>query len=208
MSAWLRGHDSSSGIASEQSSRTAPLQGQRRYEEYAYVLDFTQRAKSSTVRGREGMIIQAIGEERLTLLELLGTQNMSIDVAERVYIGREGRDKVMSVLGRLEYGSISQSAKNELPSIIEKIVIANQKRFIDYMNTAQPITPRIHALELIPGIGKTYMMTIIRERDRKKFESFIEIQQRVGLRDPAKLIAKRIIDEITGEARMNLFVRK
>lgn len=208
MSAWLRGHDSGSGTTSEQSSRPAPLQGQRRYEEYAYVLDFTQRAKSSTVRGREGMIIQAIGEERLTLLELLGTQNMSIDVAERVYIGREGRDKVMSVLGRLEYNSISQSAKNELPSIIEKIVIANQKRFIDYINTAQPITPRIHALELIPGIGKTYMMSIIRERDRKKFESFVEIQQRVGLRDPAKLIAKRIIDEITGEARMNLFVRK
>jgi putative nucleotide binding protein len=208
LSAWLRGHDSSSETTSEQSSRIAALQGQRRYEEYAYVLDFTQRAKSTTVRGREGMIIQAIGEERLTLLELLGTQNMSIDVAERVYIGREGRDKVMSVLGRLEYNSISQSAKNELPGIIEKIVIANQKRFIDYINTAQPITPRIHALELIPGIGKTYMMTIIRERDRKKFESFAEVQQRVGLREPAKLIAKRIIDEITGEARMNLFVRK
>lgn len=208
MSAWLRGHGSSRETTSEQSSRAAELQGQRRYEEYAYVLDFTQRAKSTTVRGREGMIIQAIGEERLTLLELLGSQNMSIDVAERVYIGREGRDKVMSVLGRLEYNSISQSAKNELPTIIEKIVIANQRRFIDYINAAQPITPRIHALELIPGIGKTYMMTIIRERDRKKFESFGEIQQRVGLRDPAKLITKRIIDEITGEARMNLFVRK
>jgi len=208
LSAWLRGYDSSGGTASEQSYGTGPQQGQRRYEEYAYVLDFTQRAKSSTVRGREGIIIQAIGEERLTLLELLGTQNISVEVAERVYIGREGRDKVMSVLGRLEYDSISQSAKNELPSIIEKIVIANQKRFIDYINTAQPITPRIHALELIPGIGKTYMMTIIRERDRKKFENFVEIQQRVGLRDPAKLIAKRILDEITGEARMNLFVRK
>ncbi|MGC2570940.1 MAG: DUF655 domain-containing protein [Candidatus Nitrosopolaris sp.] len=210
MSAWLREHDSSSSetTTSEQSSRAAALQGQRRYEEYAYVLDFTQRAKSITVRGREGMIIQAIGEERLTLLELLGSQNMSIDVAERVYIGREGRDKVMSVLGRLEYNSISQSAKNELPSIIEKIVIANQKRFIDYINAAQPVTPRIHALELIPGIGKTYMMTIIKERDRKKFESFADIQQRVGLRDPAKLITKRIIDEINGEARMNLFVRK
>ncbi len=208
MSASLRGYGSSSETTTEQSSRAAALQGQRRYEEYAYVLDFAQRAKSSTVRGWEGMIIQAIGEERLTLLELLGSQNMSIDVAERVYIGREGRDKVLSVLGRLEYNSISQSAKNELPSIIEKIVIANQKRFIDYINAAQPITPRIHALELIPGIGKTYMMTIIRERDKKKFESFAEIQQRVGLRDPAKLIAKRIIDEITGEARMNLFVRK
>ena len=199
-------HYNNSGRMDEQSSGIQ--QYQRKYEEYAYILDFTQRGKSTTVRGREGIIIQAIGEERLTLLELLGFQNMNFDVGERVYIGREGRDKVMSVLGRLEYNLISQSAKNDLTNIVEKIVTANEKRFIDYINTAQPITPRIHALELIPGIGKTYMMTIIKERDKKKFESFTDIQNRVGLRDPAKLISKRIIDEIAGEARMNLFVRK
>ena len=133
---------------------------------------------------------------------------MNFETGERVYIGREGRDKVMSVLGRLEYNHISQSAKNELTNTVEKIVIANEKRFIDYINVAQPITPRIHALELIPGIGKTYMMSIIKARDKKRFESFADIQNRVGLRDPSKLIAKRIIDEIAGEARMNLFVRK
>jgi putative nucleotide binding protein len=195
-----------SGRADEQTSGIQ--QYQRKYEEYAYVLDFTQRGKSNTVRGREGIIIQAIGEERLTLLELLGVQNMNFEIGERVYIGREGRDKVMSVLGRLEYNYISQSAKNELTNIVEKIVSANEKRFIDYINMAQPVTPRIHALELIPGIGKTYMMSIIKERDKKRFESFTDIQNRVGLRDPSKLIAKRIIDEIAGEARMNLFVRK
>jgi putative nucleotide binding protein len=194
------------GRTNEQSSGIQ--QYQRKYEEYAYVLDFTQRGKSITVRGREGIIIQAIGEERLTLLELLGVQNMNFETGERVYIGREGRDKVMSVLGRLEYNDISQSAKNELTNAVEKIVIANEKRFIDYINIAQPITPRIHALELIPGIGKTYMMSIIKARDKKRFESFADIQNRVGLRDPSKLIAKRIIDEIAGEARMNLFVRK
>jgi putative nucleotide binding protein len=199
-------HYNNSGRMEEQSS--GMQQYPRKYEEYAYILDFTQRGKSTTVRGREGIIIQAIGEERLTLLELLGFQNMNFDVGERVYIGREGRDKVMSVLGRLEYNLISQSAKNDLINIVEKIVTANEKRFIDYINTAQPITPRIHALELIPGIGKTYMMTIIKERDKKKFESFTDIQNRVGLRDPAKLLAKRIIDEIAGEARMSLFVRK
>ena len=180
----------------------------RKYEEYAYVLDFTPRAKSITVRGREGVIIQAIGEERLTLLELLGVLNATVEVGERLYIGREGREKVSSVLGRLEYTDISQAAKNELPSIVEKIVVANEKRFIDYVNISQPITPRIHALELIPGIGKTYMKTIIKERDKKKFENFAELQTRVGLRDPAKLISKRIIEEIMGQARMNLFVRK
>ncbi|HJS69133.1 MAG TPA: DUF655 domain-containing protein, partial [Nitrososphaera sp.] len=80
----------------------------RKYEEYAYVLDFTPRGKSITVRGREGVIIQAIGEERLTLLELLGVQNTNVDLGERLYIGREGRDKVSSVLGRLEYNDVSQ----------------------------------------------------------------------------------------------------
>ena len=199
-------HYNSGRIDYAQSSGTE--QYQRKYEEYAYVLDFIQRGKSTTVRAREGIIIQAIGEEHLTLLELLGIQNMSFEVGERLYIGREGRDKVVSVLGRLEYKDISQSAKNELTNIVEKIVIANEKRFVDYINMAPPITPRIHALELIPGIGKTYMMTIIKERDKKKFESFADIQERVGLRDPAKLIAKRIIDEIAGEERRNLFVRK
>jgi putative nucleotide binding protein len=204
----------STGTGSTDSNRGASSftpdiqQSQRKYEEYAYVLDYTQRGKSNTVRGREGLIIQGIGEEHLTLLELLGIQNMSFEVGERVYIGREGRDKVMSVLGRLEYTEISQSAKNDLPSIVEKIVIDKEKRFIDYINTAQPVTPRIHALELIPGIGKTYMLTIIKEREKRKFESFLDLQNRVGLRDPAKLIVKRIIDEIAGQARMNLFVRK
>jgi len=180
----------------------------RKYEEYAYVLDLTTRGRSATVRGREGTIIQAIGEERLTLLELLGVPNMTFDLGERLYIGREGRTKVLSVLGRLEYDSISPNAKSELPSVIEKLVRTNEKRFVDYINQAQPINPRIHSLELIPGIGKTYMMTILTERDKKPFENFEDLQKRVGLRDPSKLMAKRIIDEISGTARMNIFVRK
>jgi putative nucleotide binding protein len=52
------------------------------------------------------------------------------------------------------------------------------------------------------------MMNIIKEREKKRFESFADIQSRVGLRDLAKLIVKRIVDEIAGQARMNLFVRK
>lgn len=180
----------------------------RKYEEYAYVLDVTPRARSITVRGREGTIIQAVGEERLTLLELLGVPNMTFDPAERLYIGREGRTKVLSVLGKLDYANLSNNAKNDLPLVIEKIVKANEKRFVGYINLAQPINPRIHSLELIPGIGKTYMMTILNERDKKPFENFDDLQKRVGLRDPSKLIARRIIDEISGIARMNIFVRR
>jgi len=180
----------------------------RKYEEYAYVLDITARGRSVTVRGREGTIIQSVGEERLTLLELLGVPNMTFDPSERLYIGREGRTKVISVLGRLDYANLSAAAKDELPFVIEKIVKTNEKRFVDYINLAQPINPRIHSLELIPGIGKTYMMSILNEREKKPFENFGDLQKRVGLRDPSKLITRRIIDEISGTARMNIFVRR
>ncbi len=180
----------------------------RKYEEYAYVLDFVPRGKSVTVRGRDGIIVTAIGEDRLTILELLGVPNSTFEIGEKVYIGKEGRTKVLSVLGRLEYTNISPAAQSELVGVIEKIVAQNEQRFVGYLNNAQPLTPRIHALELIPGIGKTYMRTMLDEREKKKFADFKDLQERVGLKEPVKQIAKRIIEEITGESRMNLFVRR
>jgi len=180
----------------------------RKYEEYAYVLDFNERGRSSTVRGREGIIVTAIGEDRLTLLEILGIENSTFDVGERIYIGKEGRTKVQSVLGKLEFKKISDNAKSELAGVVQKIVTSNEKRFIEYINNAQPLTPRIHALELIPGIGKTYMKVMLDEREKRPFESYDDLQARVGLKEPIKHIAKRILEEITGETRMNLFVKK
>jgi putative nucleotide binding protein len=180
----------------------------RKYEEYAYVLDFNERGRSSTVRGREGIIVTAIGEDRLTILEILGIENSTFEVGERIYIGKEGRTKVQSVLGKLDYKKISDNAKSELAGVVNKIVTQNEKRFVDYLNHAQPLTPRIHALELIPGIGKTYMKQMLDERDKKPFESFDDLQSRVGLKEPIKHITKRILEEITGETRMNLFVKK
>jgi len=180
----------------------------RKYEEYAYVLDCKPRAKSTTVRGRTGIIVVALGEERLTLLEILGIENSTFDVGERIYIGKEGRTKVQSVLGKMDYVKISDSAKDEIPTVVESIVTKNEAKFVDYINNAQPLTPRIHALELIPGIGKTYLNAIIQEREKASFESFVDIEKRVGLKEPIKHMSQRIVEEISGETRMNLFVKR
>ena len=180
----------------------------RKYEEHAYVLDFNPRGKSATVKGRDGIIITAIGEDRLTLLEILGVPNSTFEIGEKIYIGKEGRTKVLSVLGKLDYENISSSAQTELPTVVENIVTENESKFVEYLNNAQPLTPRIHALELIPGIGKTYMKIMLEERDKKKFESYDDLQERVGFKEPIKHISERIMDEITGESRMNLFVKR
>jgi len=180
----------------------------RKYEEYAYVLDFSSRGRSKTVRGREGIIVTALGEERLTLLEILGMDESEFEIGEKIYIGKDGRTKVQSVLGKLDFEQISDSAQTELNNVVSTIVTNNEYRFVNYINNAQPLTPRKHSLELIPGIGKTYLKVIIDELNKKKFENYEDLESRAGVKDPVNHLSKRIIEEISGETQFRLFVKK
>jgi len=180
----------------------------KRYEEFVRVLDFLPRGQSEVIKGREGPMVEAIGEERLTLLELLAMENQSFDPGERVKIGKEGREKIVSVLGKLTYEELTPEAKASLPAVVESVVKGDETKYVAYFNELQPLTPRLHGLELIPGIGKTFMKEIIEMREKQPFTSFSDIQERVGLRDPAKMIARRIVEELAGESHVSLFVKK
>jgi putative nucleotide binding protein len=180
----------------------------KKYEEFAYALDFMPRGKSIAIKGREGPLVQAIGEERLTLLELLAMENQDFEVGEKVKIGKEGREKIVSVLGKLEYEELSPESKASLSTVVEGLVKGDEAKYVACFNDLQPLTPRLHGLELIPGIGKTFMKEIVEMREKQAFTSFEDVQKRVGLREPAKMIAKRIVEELSGESRVSLFVKK
>jgi putative nucleotide binding protein len=184
------------------------LPADKKYEEFAYVLDFLPRGKSVVIKGREGPMVQAIGEDRLTLLELLAMENQEFDPGEKVKIGKEGREKIVSVLGKLAYEELSPEAKASLSTVVENLVKQNEGKYVAYFNELQPLTPRLHGLELIPGIGKTFMKEILQMREKQPFTSLDDVQKRVGLRDPAKMIAKRIVEELAGDSRVSIFVKK
>ncbi|MGQ0606715.1 MAG: DUF655 domain-containing protein, partial [Candidatus Nitrosotenuis sp.] len=44
--------------------------------------------------------------------------------------------------------------------------------------------------------------------EKTKFASFADLQERVGLKEPMKHIVDRIMDEITGEVKVTLFVKR
>jgi putative nucleotide binding protein len=180
----------------------------KKYEEFAYVLDFMARGKSVVIKGREGPMVQAIGEDRLTLLELLAMENQDFEIGEKVKIGKEGREKIVSVLGKLTYEELTPEGKASLPTVVESLVKENELKYVAYFNDLQPLTPRLHGLELIPGIGKTFMKEIVEMREKQPFAGFEDVQKRVGLREPAKMIAKRIVEELAGDSRVSIFVKK
>lgn len=181
---------------------------EKRYEENAYVLDFLQHGRPGARPGyRAGALVQMVGEEFFTLLEAVVKEGIFIKPYERLYVGKDARDKVTYILGRIGYDELTSAAKMELPGVIEKIVLNRERWFINFFNVAQAITPRMHALELIPGIGKKYMWQIINERERNPFKNFNDLQQRANIPNPAKLVAKRILEELSGESKYRLFTR-
>ncbi|WP_297536348.1 DUF655 domain-containing protein [Thermococcus sp.] len=177
------------------------------YEEYAYVLDYLPEGYLDINSGRRTgkPVAQVIGEKAFTLLEV--TPKGDLMLYERVFIGKGNRDKILLINKKISYDELTDTAKAELPYVIEEIVKNNEERFIKFFNVAPPITNRLHSLELLPGIGKKHMWEIIEERQREPFKSFEDLRKRVkGLPDPIKMIAKRIVDELQDKDRYKLFV--
>ena len=185
---------------------------EKRYEENAYVLDFLPHGKPGirpTGRAgyRAGALIQCVGEEFFTVLEALVKEELMLKPGDRVYVGKESREEVTYIIGRIGYEELTAAARSELSGVVSKIVANREKWFVNFFNNARAITPRMHALELVPGIGKKYMWQVINERQRRPFESFEDIQKRTELPNPVKLITKRVMEELEGDSKYRLFTR-
>jgi len=181
---------------------------EKRYEEHAYVLDYLSHGRPQARPSyRAGALVQLVGEEFFTLLEATLREGLVMKPGDRVYVGKDSRQEITYIIGRISFDELTSAAKTELPSVLEKIVLNRETWFINFFNSAQAITPRMHALELIPGIGKKYMWQIINERERTPFQNFMDLQQRANIPSPPKLVTKRILEELSGESKYRLFTR-
>lgn len=181
----------------------------KKYEEYAYVLDDLPHGRPGAPRTQyHGKpVIQMIGETYFTLLEAVPRDGMLFNIRDRIYVGRKDRTKIEHILGRVAYNELTSVAKAELLLAIEMIIKADEKQFITFFNESQPVTPRMHSLELIPGIGKRLMWKILGQRERVPFDSFSDLKSRVNIADPAKLLARRVLKELSKDEKYQIFTR-
>ncbi len=181
----------------------------KKYEEHVIVLDFLPKGhpEDEIPIYRRESIIQAIGENYFTILELVPKKNVQPAIHERIYIGPGSRNKIDHIKSRISFEDLTSTARVELPYVVQEIVKEDEQRFLDFFNSSRPLTTRMHQLELLPGIGKKTMWTIIEERKKKPFENFEDVSNRVRISDPQSLIIKRILMEIKGEDRRYIFAR-
>ena len=182
---------------------------ERSKEEIAVVLDFLPNGYHYDERPMymKNPIAQAIGSEHFVLLELVPKKDVHLQPFEEVYIGDGKRDKIHHIVGKMEVGKLTATAKSQLEFVIKDILKKNEKKFVDFFNKAQPLSTRMHQLELLPGLGKKHMWQIIESRGEEPFRDFNDLKSRVKLMpDPEKAIIKRIILELEGNEKHKLFV--
>ncbi len=181
----------------------------REKEEQAIVLDFLPNGYPFDPRPShiKTPIAQAIGKKRFTLLELCPKKGVFLQPNDEVYIGEGKRDKIHHILGKLSFDKITNTGLSTLEHVLKDLIREQEAFFIDFFNRAQPITIRMHQLELLPGLGKKHMNAIIEAREEEPFKNFEDLKNRVKLiPDPEKIIVRRIMLELEGKEKHKLFV--
>jgi putative nucleotide binding protein len=181
-----------------------------KFEDYAYVLDFLPYGHVDDKRPihKREPLAQVMGEKYFTLLEVSVKKDKNPLVMDRLYIGKGERDVVNRIKRKLKYEELTPSAKKELPFVVENIVKQRESEFVEFFNKSEPITTRMHQLELLPGVGKKTMWAILEERKKEPFKSFDDIAKRVKGVQPLKLVVGRIIYELQNpDAKYHIFVQ-
>ena len=177
----------------------------------AVIVDYLPHGRPDDTRPQyqKASLAYALETEHFELLELTLTEDADVNIVDRIPIDDGAEDSVIEEATTIEYDDLSNSAVSELEYAIEAIIDADEQRFVDFYNDAQPISLRLHQLNLLPGIGKKLRNKIIDKRKRQPFESFEDLADRVGgLHNPKEIIAERILEELRDEdLKYKIFVR-
>ncbi|MBY9012287.1 MAG: DUF655 domain-containing protein [Candidatus Lokiarchaeota archaeon] len=145
-------------------------------------------------------IAQVLTLPDFVLYEVKCNKDSEIKVQEKnIYEEYLKQNKLREVLKKIDYKDLTSTSKALIQPILESEVLNFEEEFINFFNNSTSITPRMHSLKLLPGIGQKHMWEIIEARNRQKFTNFKDISDRTSMSHPAKQVALRIIKELQRE---------
>jgi len=173
------------------------------------VLDFLPHGRTSDDRPQyeKDPLGYVLDYDDFTLYEFIAASDADVSIGDRTDVAS---GDFVTRYSEIEYDELPGGAQSELAYVIEDIVEEQQQRFVDFYNDAQPITLRLHQLNLLPGIGKKLRNNILDERKRQPFESFEDLESRIGgLHNPKEVLVDRIMEELREEdLKYRIFVRQ
>jgi len=178
----------------------------KKIESRILVLDYLPEGKGFGQSKQREPMVQGIGVKWFSLLEVTVKRKGTYTKLTELDLPQTSESSpIKQVKRRISVNDMTNTGYETLEEAVLLIINKNEKRFVSFFNKAQPITNRIHSLQLIPGIGKKLMWEVLAARKGIPFVSFTDIEERVKISDIRKMIFNRILQELEGEEKHRLF---
>ena len=146
-----------------------------------------------------GGVIVVVTEPALHVIRLRPKPNSGLQaVGARIFMGidHSKREVVQDILGFARIRDLSNGASTELPIIIQQIIEDSPEVFVQqFFNRAGNLSLKMHAFELLSGVGSKKALEMVASRGRVGWESFAQLNEDCGINAP-ELLAKRFVSEI------------
>ncbi len=146
-----------------------------------------------------GGVIVVVTEPALHVIRLRPKPNSGLQaVGSRIFMGidHSKREVVQDILGFARIRDLSNGASTELPIVIQQIIEDSPDVFVQqFFNRAGNLSLKMHAFELLSGVGSKKALEMVASRGRVGWESFAQLDEDCGI-NAAELLAKRFVLEI------------
>ena len=134
-------------------------------------------------------MIQAISEKGLYLIRIRAAAGSTHTPGTRIEL--EGTN----VLGTTRHRDLSAMAQSELHEVVKAILTDNPEVCLSFYNRAGNLTLKMHAFQLLPGIGNAKAISMVEIRGRTGWETIVSLDEACQI-DAADLLADRLCEEI------------
>ena len=143
-------------------------------------------------------MIQGITEIGLHLVKLRVPVQDSVHISGTRLSIRESEDdseESATLLGTTRHRDLSSMAQSELMEVVKKILVDLVAPCLAFYNRAGNLTLKMHAFQLLPGIGNSKARSMVEARGRVGWETIEALDEACQI-DSAGLLADRLVQEI------------
>lgn len=165
----------------------------KKYEDYGLILSTKENGDKKTAR------IVTVNYFQLVDFEL--NPDANVKVQDKVFIGKDN-DIIKQERSQLSYDDLNKDEEFELEKAVHSIVIANEPKYIKFINEQSKEASQLHLLD--KDLSRKSASKIITEKELNgDFEGFEDLDERVRFVESSKdLVVNRILYELIEEPKV------
>ena len=111
-----------------------------------------------------------------------------------VVVRLDDQNQVDHIVGPCNGEKLNETIRGQLTDVLTTMIKQSPTPHLGFYQRAGPLNLKIHAFQLLPGVGKRIANEMQRARDMGDWSNFENIEADVGF-DPARSLAVRYVEE-------------